>query len=45
MRRNTAGGPRQPRVLVVDDEPGYLALLERHQVTAGYEVLTAANGA
>lgn len=37
-----AGAPR--RVLVVDDDPGYCAMVRAALEAAGFEVLTAANG-
>ena len=33
------------RILVVDDEPRYLRLLEANLVTEGYEVISASDGA
>lgn len=35
---------RKPRVLVVDDEPDLLVLLEEHLNQEGYEVVTAGTG-
>ncbi len=32
------------KILVVDDEPRYLRLLEANLLTEGYDVLTAADG-
>ncbi len=37
-------GEDRPRVLIVDDDPSMLALLERHLVRGGYEVFKAADG-
>ena len=34
----------RPQILVVDDDPVSVALLERHLSTAGYPVLTACDG-
>ena len=40
----TGGAPIPPRILVVDDTPENLELLDAHLTEAGYHVLTAANG-
>ncbi len=40
----TAGTGLRPRVLVADDEPDTLGLIELTLQTAGFEVETAANG-
>ena len=37
--------PQKPIVLIVDDDPSALALLERHLLDAGYQVHKAENGA
>jgi len=41
----SVGGEADPlRILIVDDDPSALSLLEKHLTTTGYRVLTAANG-
>ena len=42
---HTMADNRPTPVLVADDDPDTLAMLERHLATSGYEVLTASNGA
>jgi len=44
MQKETMRAGRPTRVLLVDDDPGYLALLEKVLATAEYEVLTATHG-
>jgi len=40
----TAGGARPLRILVVDDEPSVLHIIEQHLTADGHEVHTAPNG-
>jgi DNA-binding response OmpR family regulator len=41
----TAGEPEQPVVLVAEDEPDLMSLVKHALEEAGYEVLTASDGA
>ena len=43
-KSNQSGGERMTTVLIVDDEPRYLRLMEANLVTEGYNVLQATNG-
>ena len=44
MQTQTTGAGRPTRVLLVDDDPAYRALLKKVLATGEYEVLTATNG-
>src|SRR5258708_24096185 len=43
-RLDPTGGIMSKRILIVDDEPRYLRLLEANLKTEGYAVVTAADG-
>ena len=44
MSNEVAGRKSAPRILIVDDEPRYLRLLEANLRTEGYEIITAHDG-
>jgi two-component system phosphate regulon response regulator PhoB len=39
-----AGGPDKPVVLIIEDDPGYAELIERHLSHEGYETIVQDNG-
>ena len=42
--RNDSSSQRRPRILVVDDDPGVIQILEANLNHANFEVISAANG-